>query len=93
MYLLDKLNHIKKGVAKISEHILYMYFLYSFPLVVQMVKNLPGMKATWVISLGQDDSLEKGMAPHFSVLPGKFHGQRSLVGYIGVQKSWTRLSD
>ena len=68
MYLLDKLNHIKKGMAKISEHILYVYFLYSFPLVAQMVKNLPGMKATWVLSLGQDDSLEKEKATHSSIL-------------------------
>ena len=28
----------------------------------QTVKNLPAMKETWVQSLGQEDSLEKGMA-------------------------------
>ena len=93
MYLLDKLNHIKKGVAKISEHILYMYFLYSFPLVAQMVKNLPGMKATWVISLGQDDSLEKGMAPHFSVFAWKIPWTEKPGRLHGSAKSWTRLSD
>ena len=27
-----------------------------------MVKNLPAMQKTWVRSLGQEDSLEKGMA-------------------------------
>ena len=31
--------------------------------------------------LGQKDPLEKGMATHFSILAGEFHGQRSLVGY------------
>ena len=46
-----------------------------------MVKNLPGMQETWVQSLGQEDSLEKGMAPTPVFLPGEFHGQRSLVGY------------
>ena len=34
---------------------------------------------TWVRSLGQEDPLEKEMAPIF--LSGKSHGQRSLVGY------------
>ena len=28
-----------------------------------------------------EEPLEKGMATHSSILPGKFHGQRSLVGY------------
>ena len=31
-------------------------------LIAQLVKNLPAMKETWVQSLGQEDSLEKGMA-------------------------------
>ena len=33
-----------------------------------MVKNLPAMQETWVQSLGQEDTLEKGMATHSSVL-------------------------
>jgi len=32
-----------------------------------------------VQSLGREDPLEKEMATHY--LPGKFHGQKSLVGY------------
>ena len=32
-------------------------------------------------SLGREDPLEKDMATHSSVLAGKSHGQRSLVGY------------
>ena len=36
----------------------------------------------WVLSLGREDTLEKGMALLTAVcLPGEFHGQRSLVGY------------
>ena len=31
--------------------------------------------------LGQQDSLEKGMATHSSTLAREFHGQRSLAGY------------
>ena len=34
----------------------------------QMVKNLPAMQKTWVWSLGQEDTLEKGMATHCSIL-------------------------
>ena len=34
----------------------------------QMVKNLPAMKETWVSSLGWEDPLEKGMAPHSRIL-------------------------
>ena len=33
-----------------------------------MVKNLPAMQETQVQSLGQEDSLEKGMATHSSIL-------------------------
>ena len=35
----------------------------------------------WVQSLGQEDPLDEEMATHSSILAGKFHGQRSLVGY------------
>ena len=37
-------------------------------LVAQMVKNLPAMQETQVQSLGWEDSLEKGMATHSSIL-------------------------
>ena len=50
-------------------------------LVAQRVKHLPSMKETWVQSLGGEDPLENEMATHSSILPGKFHGQRSLAGY------------
>ena len=33
-----------------------------------MVKNLPALQETWVQSLGQEDSLEKEMATHSSIL-------------------------
>ena len=33
-----------------------------------MVKNLPAKQQTWVLSLGQEDPLEKGKAPHSSIL-------------------------
>ena len=36
--------------------------------MVQLVKNLLAMQETWVPSLGWEDSLEKGMAIHSSIL-------------------------
>ena len=36
--------------------------------MVQTVKNLPAMQETWVPSLGQEDTLEEGMAIHSSIL-------------------------
>ena len=33
-----------------------------------MVKNLPEMQETQVLSLGQEDPMEKGMATHSSIL-------------------------
>ena len=36
-----------------------------------MVKNLPAMWDTWVLSLGWEDPLEKSMATHSSVLAWK----------------------
>ena len=49
--------------------------------MIQMVKNLPAMKETWVRSLGWEDPLEREGQPTPVLLPGEFHGQRSLVGY------------
>ena len=45
----------------------------------KMVK--PTMQETWVQSLGWEDLLKKEMATHSSILPGKSHGQRTLVRY------------
>ena len=39
-----------------------------------MVKNLPAIQEPWVQYLGQEDSLEKGMATHSSILVWKITG-------------------
>ena len=53
-----------------------------------MVKNLPAKQETQVQSLGQEDALEKEMAPHSSILawrtpwteePGELQSQKSLT--------------
>ena len=60
-------------------------------LVTQLIKNLPAIQETQVQSLAEEDPLEKEMAGHSEFLPGKSHGQRSLVGYSlwGLKESDT----
>ena len=36
--------------------------------VAQLVKNLPGMRETWVQTLGWEDPLEKTKATHSSIM-------------------------
>jgi len=36
--------------------------------VAQTVKNLPEMQETWVRTMGWEDSLEKGMTTHSSIM-------------------------
>ena len=58
---------------------------------VQMVKNLPAMRDTWVRSLGWEDPLEEGMATHSSVLAWRIPmDQRAWWAAVhGVKKSQT----
>ena len=56
------------------------------------VQSLGQKKKKKKKSLGQEDPLEKEMATHSSISPGKSHGQRSLAGYSpGGCKSQTNL--
>ena len=52
----------------LSIYIISVYPYLWVSLVAQMVKNLPEMQETWVWSLNWEDSLEKGMATHSSIL-------------------------
>ena len=63
--------------------------------VVQMVKNLPAIQEMWVQSLGKEDSLEKGMATHSSILAWRIPWTEEPGGLrsMGFTKSWTRLSN
>ena len=44
------------------------WFNIGLSLVAQQLKCLPAMRETWVRSLGLEDSLEKEMATHSSIL-------------------------
>ena len=61
-------------------------------LVAQTVKSLYAMRETWVRSPGQEDSLGRKWQPTPVLLPEKFHGWRSLVGYspwVGEESDMT----
>ena len=55
-------------------HIIAVVFFFktrtnvSTSLVAQTLNNLPAMWETWVQSLGCEDSLQKGLATHSSIL-------------------------
>ena len=53
----------KVRMAKIGFH----YVRWSFS-GGSVVKNLPAMQEMWVLSLGQQDPLEKEMTTHFHIL-------------------------
>ena len=63
--------------------------------VAQMVKKLPAMQETWVLSLGREDALEKVMATHSSILAWRIPWTEEPGGATlhGVAKNWTWLSD
>ena len=54
----------------------FIHWIFLFPfrsplrasLVAQRLKRLPGLRETWVWSLGEEDPLEKEMATHSSIL-------------------------
>ena len=67
------------GNVYISESIHYENFKWV-SLVAQTIKNLPAMQETQVQSLGWEDPRRREWLPT-PVLSGRFHGERSLVGY------------
>ena len=53
-------------------------------LAAQMVKNPPAMQETRVLSLGQEDPLEKGMAIHSSILTWRIQGTEEPGGLQSI---------
>ena len=60
-----------------------------------MVKNLPAVHEAHIRSLGWEDPLEEGMAPHSSILAWRIPMDRGAwwASVHGVAKSRTQLSD
>ena len=63
--------------------------------MAQMVRNLSAIQEPWVRYLGQEDSLEKGMATHSSILVWKITWTEEPGGLqsMSSQESKTPLSD
>ena len=70
---------------------------YLFPnrasAVAQMVKTLPTTQETWVPSLGWDDSLEKGIATHSSIIVWRVPwteepGRLQSIGLQRIRHDW-----
>ena len=62
--------------------------------MAQLVKNMPAIQETWVLSLGWKDTLEKEMATHSSVLAWEIlRTVESSSLHPWGRKSQTQLSD
>ena len=59
------------GLAKSQTQPSYFHLILRASLVAQTLKNQPAIQETGVQSLGQEDSLKKGMAIHSSILAWK----------------------
>ena len=62
--------------------------------MAQMLKNLPAMQETWVQSVGQKDTVEKGMATHSNILAKRTPWtEKPGLQFHGAANSRTCLSD
>ena len=69
MMLLTNVTSVNSRESSIDESLCPYSVCPSLEIFVsQTVKNLPAMQETQIQSFGQDDSLEKAMAPHSSIL-------------------------
>ena len=72
-------------------HLLHMFLRslrpsLGFP-VAQLVKKNPAMWETWIQSLGWEDALEKGTAPHSSILAWRIPWTVSSMGSQRVRQN------
>ena len=58
-----------------------------------MTKNLPAMRETWVRSLGWEDSLEKVMATHSSILAWRIPQIEVPGGYSPTDRKESDMSE
>ena len=62
-------------------------------LLAHTVKNLPVIQETWVLSLGWEDPLEKGMATHSNILAWRIPwteepGELESMGLQNIREDW-----
>ena len=62
-------------------------------LVAHKLKNLLAVGETQVQSLGWEDPWRRKWQPTPVFLPGESHGQRSLVGYIPWDGTWSDMTE
>ena len=99
----NRFKHPEKKIAKLNlvyikkSHIMIKFSLAlasRASLVAQTLKNLPSTQETWIRSLSQEDSLEKEMATHPSILAWRIPWTEEPGGLqsMGLQ-SWTRATN
>ena len=59
---------LRPSATKLKKELKKTINYRQYSLVAQVVNNPPAMRETWVQSLGWEDPLEKGVAPHSSIL-------------------------
>ena len=62
---------VNSAAVNIGVHVSFSVLVSFDWLLAQTVKRLPAMRETRVLSLGQEDSLEKEMVTHSSILAWK----------------------
>ena len=67
----------------------FLSFTSSRP---QLVKNLPAMQEMWIQSLGWEDTLEKGLATHSSILSWRIPWTVWSKGSQGVGHDWVTFT-
>ena len=99
--LKEHAGHSKHPFPTIQETALYMdvtrcqYWNQISSLVAQWYRTHLPVQEVWVQSLGWEDTLEKEMATHSSILAWGIPWTEEPRGLpsMGLQKSWTRLSN
>ena len=64
-------------------------WIFQASLVAQLVKYLPAMRETWVLSLSWADPLEKGKATHSSILALRIPWTIESMGSQRVKTWWS----
>ena len=98
VYFFILLSLLEMCILSIFQNV-FLYFIYFLKFIASLVAQWQGiclsMKVTWVRSLGQEDTLQKEMVTHSSILAWEIPWTEEPGGLqsMGSQKSRTRLSN